>query len=597
MQENILLMFLSDIKARDGEILKTHYTNLEGEDTHATNESAVRWLLQNNSEGATLSKIFIIASETVREKNIQNYSEQITHLEYFKNRLKKFLPDIENIITEETIYKYNENNGGTENLKSVAETAEKIQNFAKDKTIILHADLTGGMRHINMMMLDIIRLLEYSGIKIGKIIYSNFATKRVEEVKNIYDLFQLISGVEEFINFGSVKVLQEYYKNQTENISANLQNLLDAMKNFAEAIKLCRYGQFKNSVEKLHDAINDFSADENNLNDILMSRLIERIKQEYKMLIATRGVDDLKIIRWCVEKGYLQQALTLYTERIPEYVGEKIFYTIPPQEYKKLQEKIGDDKRSEAFYFLNNYLTETTKKTDKDKTEIEKEYDARVAELKNFQTEIDNSVNKINNYFFEQIRKFVVPAIRNKNFNYEQWREKIFTNIKLPVDWISAEGIFTDEEKLRAQLELLIELRKNPATLKENLADKKLEPIRDIIKELSGKFEVGEKGFERFRKILKLLETSNLETLKNFLPSFECKAQILRLQFMLDKKIFSLNVDRKIFLSIMDRYFCLKDERNHSNHARNDIGEFETAQDLENFILDGLDEIEKIIEE
>ena len=37
MQENILLMFLSDIKARDGEILKTHYTNLEGEDTHATN--------------------------------------------------------------------------------------------------------------------------------------------------------------------------------------------------------------------------------------------------------------------------------------------------------------------------------------------------------------------------------------------------------------------------------------------------------------------------------------------------------------------------------------------------------------------------------
>ena len=199
MQANILLMFLSDIKAKDGEILKTHYTNLEGEDTHATNESAVRYILQNNSEGEPLSKIFIIASETVRKKNIQNYSEQTTHLEYFKNRLKKFLPNVENIITEETIYKYNENNGGTENLKSVAETAEKIQNFAKDKPIILHADLTGGMRHINMMMLDIIRLLEYSGIKIGKIIYSNYNPQKkvgtVEEVKNIYDLFQLISGV------------------------------------------------------------------------------------------------------------------------------------------------------------------------------------------------------------------------------------------------------------------------------------------------------------------------------------------------------------------------------------------------------------------
>ena len=577
MQENILLMFLSDIKFRNGEVQKTHYTNLDGEDTHATNESAVRYLLQNDS--AELSKIFIIASKTVREK-IQGSPEEITHLEYFKNRVKKFLPNAEDFVT---VHEYNEDSNGAENLKSVADVAKKIQNFAarSNGEIILHTDLTGGMRHINMMMLDIIRLLEYSGVKIGKIIYSNYNPQKkvgtVEEVKNIYNLFQLISGVEEFINFGSVKVLKDYYKNQAEKISDALKNLLDAMENFAEAIKLCRYGQFKNSVEKLHDAINDFSADENNLNDILMARLIERIKREYSMLIATRGQDDLKIIRWCVEKGYLQQALTLYTERVPEYICEKNFYAIPPQEYKKLQEKIGDDKRSEAFYFLNNYFTD-----DKD--------------FKNFQTEIDNRINKINNYLFEQIKKFVVPAIRNKNFDYKIFREKIFANIKLPVDWISAEEIFTDEEKLCKILNLLSELRKNPVTLKENLADKKLEPIRGIIKELSSEFEGNQKGFERFGKILKFLETSNLETLKNFLPAFECKAQILRLNFMLDKKIFSLTVNRKIFLSIMDRYFRLKDERNHSNHARNDIGEFETAKDLEKCILEGLDEIEKISE-
>ena len=574
MLENILLMFLSDIKFKNGEVQKTHYTNLDGEDTHATNESAVRYLLKNNS--AELSKIFIIASKAVRE-NIPDCPEEITHWEYFKKRVKKFLPDAENFIT---VHEYDEDSSGAENLKSVADVAKKIQNFAarNNGEVILHTDLTGGMRHINMMMLDIIRLLEYSGVKIGKIIYSNYNQQKkvgtVEEVKNIYDLFQLISGVEEFINFGSVKVLQDYYKNQAEKISSELKNLLDAMENFAESIKLCRYGQFKNSVEKLHDAINDFSADENNLNDILMARLIERIKREYSMLIATRGQDDLKIIRWCVEKGYLQQALTLYTERVPEYIGKKNFYAMTPQENKKLQEKIGDDKRSETFYFLNNYFTD-----DKD--------------FKNFQTEIDNRINKINNYFFEQIKKFVVPAIRKKNFDYKTFREKIFSNIKLPVDWISAEEIFTDENKLCEILNLLIELKKNPVTLK-NLSDKKLEPIRGIIKELSSEFEENQKGFERFGKILKFLETSNLETLKNFLPIFECKAQILRLQFMLDKKIFSLNVDRKIFLSIMDRYFRLKDERNHSNHARNDIGEFETAKDLEECILEGLDEIEKL---
>lgn len=581
-------MFLSDIKSKNGEVEPTTYTNVEGEGTYTTNESAVRYLLQNNLEGEKLSKIFILASKAVRE-NISDFPEEITHLEYFKNRMKKFLPNDAECINDETIFNYNENNNGEENLKSVAEMAEKIQNYAAEvkknfgEKICLHVDLTGGMRHINMMMLDIIRLLEYSGVKIGKIIYSNFNPRKkigtVEEVKNIYDLFQLISGVEEFINFGSVKVLKDYYKKNSDKIKMSdaLKNLVGAMENFAEAIKLCRYGQFKNSIEKLHDAINDFSADENNLNDVLMLRLIERIKQEYSMLIATRGQDDLKIIRWCVKKGYLQQALTLYTERIPEYIGENNFYAIAPQEYKKLQEKIADDNRNEAFYFLNNYCS------------IEDD-----EELKTLQAKIDNQIRKFNTRFFEQIKKSAVPAIRKKNFVYEDLQKKIFENIKLPVDWISPDEIFAGEEKLHEQLELLNTLKKNPSPLK-NLSVDELSPIRSLINQNANNFETNEKGFSRFEKILKFIETSNFETLRKIFPSFECKAQILRLQYMLEEKIFALKVDRKIFLKIMDRYFRLKDERNHSNHARNDIGEFETAADLEKCILEGLEEIEKVM--
>ncbi len=594
MEKNILLIFLSPVKAKDGKISETHYKNLDGENTHTTNESAVRYLLKNISADEKLSKIFILASKAVRE-NIENYSEKITHLEYFKNRMKKFLPNVENCITEETIYNYNEDNDGEENLKSVAEMARQIQNFtakSNDK-IILHADLTGGMRHINMMMLDIIRLLEYSGLKIGKIIYSNYNLKKnlgtVEEVKNIYDLFQLISGVEEFINFGSVKVLKDYYKIHSEKISDALKNLLSAMENFAEAIKLCRYGQFKIAIEKLHDAINDFSADENNLNDILMARLIERIKNEYKMLIATRGNDDLKIIRWCIEKGYLQQALTLYTERIPEYLGENNFYKISQQDYKKLLEKTSNDNRNEAFYFLNNYLTYNGEaKNSQNQIEPTEEI-----KLKNLQTEMANYFQKINVMYFEQVKKYVIPAIRNKNFSYDDWQKKFFENINLPVDWLPHEEIFADEEEICRSLNLLNKLKNSPQILL-NLSNPELDLIRPIIKKLSAEFEKNPKGFQRIKKILEFVETSNVETLKKFFPYFKFKAQIFRLQYMLEKEIFSLNVDRKIFLQIMERYFRLKDERNHSNHARNDIGEFETAKDLEKCMLDGLDEIEKV---
>lgn len=570
MQENILLMFLSDIKFKNGEVQKTHYTNLDGEDTHATNESAVRYLLQNNSAG--LSKIFIIASKTVR-KNIQGCPEEITHLEYFKNRMKKFLPETENFVT---VHEYDEDSNGAENLKSVADVAKKIQNFAakSQNEIILNTDLTGGMRHINMMMLDIIRLLEYSGVKIGKIIYSNYNPQKkvgtVEEVKNIYDLFQLISGVEEFINFGSVKVLKDYYKNQKEK-SAALKNLLDKMENFAEAIKLCRYGQFKTAIEKLHDAINDFSADENNLNDVLMARLIERIKREYSMLIATRGQDDLKIIRWCVEKGYLQQALTLYTERVPEYIGEH-FIAQTEKNAQDLEKRIScDDMHRNKYFYLLNVVENSGGE-------------------KNF--------SKALRVFATELKDTALIKILKGKFSFDDWFGNLNERLK------KFEMICAEEKQLRKILRTFTDLQKNDALL-SNLNDDALTPIKNIIDVVADELRQMPNTKLRKKKIFDFVQREiTAEALPNYFPSpatysaFEKKyPKSYRLHGIISQKYFSLvNLSEDEFLNVMDRYFRLKDERNHSNHARNDIGEFGTAKDLEQCILDGLAEIEKITE-
>ena len=567
MQENILLMFLSDVKLRNGAIQPTQYKNLQGEETYTTNESAVRYL-QQNLQGAEITKIFIFASKAVRE-NIAGYGEEITHLDYFKRRVKKFLPNIESCITAETIYNYNEDNSGAENLKSVAEMAEKIQSFAAKShgEIILHTDLTGGMRHINMMMLDVIRLLEYSGVKIGKLIYSNFTTKTVEEIKNIYDLFQLISGVEEFINFGSVKVLKNYYRNHSEKISDALQKLLDAMENFAEAIKLCRYGQFKTAIEKLHDAINDFSADENNLNDILMARLVDRIKQEYENLIATRGNDDLKIIRWCVEKGYLQQAMTLYTERVPEYIGEK-FISMTEDEEKKLLKSVKNDVRNEYFYLLNNYLLESP-------------------EMVSYSVKIQNQIRDVNQKYFFLVRTDAMQKISKGHFDYKTFAERLFDEIKSLTDLSEVEKFF-DESKLHSELNTLNELKQNFI----DISSPRLDAYRKIIDSLN--FNPTEPQGKRIKNFFNNLSRLTMGDFKSIFPTFGVDIKILRLQYLLDNKIFSLRIATPDFFSIMNRYFKLKDERNHSNHARNDIGEFKTAQDLENCILEGLREIEEV---
>ncbi|MBE8953011.1 MAG: hypothetical protein SR1Q7_07700 [Quinella sp. 1Q7] len=238
------------------------------------------------------------------------------------------------------------------------------------------------------------------------------------ELKNIYDLFRLIAGVEEFVNFGSVKALQIYYRDKS--VSELLQKLLDAMKNFAEAIKLCHYGQFRDAIINLHDAVNDFDKyTSEDVEDILMARLIGRIKEDYHNVIINRELDDAQVIRWCLNHDYLQQALTLYIERIPEWFN--MF-----SEGKSNRHNLEDGK---------NIFCKEVKSAAKNMT------------------------------------------ISGRDFNFDDWLAAL--NGKLaPLDLHC-----DDESDFRAQFEYLDEIFKNPR-LMVDLSSAELKPVRKILDNL-----------------------------------------------------------------------------------------------------------------
>ena len=364
--------------------------------------------------------------------------------------------------------------------------------------------------------------------------------------------------------------MNDYYKNHSGKKSDSLKNLLNAMKNFADAIKLCRYGQFKTAIENLHDSMHDFinnvPDNEKNLNDMLMDRLIDRINREYEMLIATRGQDDLKIIRWCINKGYLQQALTLYTERVPEYLGENGFIVQSEKESKKLDELVEKDSmnRNKFFYLLN---------------ECNPRQDHLVAGRKKY---------------FAAIKADASILMRKNKFDFDEWWKKL--SAYLQEKNISCK----DEGRLRSQLELLSSLRKD-AKILLNLDSPELDPIREIIDVLGEELLKLEQGFERSKRIIAFIQNELQEKhLHRFFPGLQFAKDIedkypesFELHIMILEGIFSVTVPEEKFLSIAEKYFRIKDERNHSNHARNDdTGEFSSAKELENFMLSGLDEIE-----
>ena len=571
MARNILLLFLSDVKTKkvgdEFVISEAHYKNIDGENTRTTNESAVRYLLQRkfNGDPSALDTIFIAASKKVRG-NIPKYlgkdGKEQTHLDFTKERFKKFLPN-----TCVEVFDYDEDGSNADNLKSIAKMARRIQNFAADKEVTLHVDLTGGMRHVNMMILELTRLLEYSGLSVGNVLYSNYdfksGTGRIEEVQNIYELFQLMAGVEEFVNFGSVKALKSYYAGK--NLSEPLKKLLLSMENFAKAIKLCHYEQFQETVQNLHDAVHDFDKQESeNVEDVLMARLIGRIRQNYHDLIAVRDKDDLRVIRWCLDNDYLQQALTLYTERIPEYLGEKKIVTQSPEEAARLKNLVDNDSmgRNSVFYLFSEFKPK------------------------------EDRLGETVSLYRRSLKVEMWASVRKKSFDFVSWAENLDKKI--------APFSVVNEARLRLQLETFAEIFRNH-TLLADLRSPKLEPIRKLIEKLSPELEQQEKGFVRKNIIAKFMDNAKAEVLMKIFDGvsfvqFTTKyPNAQKVYELLTEKVFSVTVDEEKFLSIMNKYFVIKRERNRCNHA-NEESEFRSVEDLREFMNEAIEEIKSILE-
>ncbi len=583
MSHHIVLTFLSMVRTAktDNGMEKTQetfYSNLEGEATRTTNESALRYLLQGLG-GDSIDRIFVFASNAVRDPKKAFVSAEldgrkVTHLEYFRERMRKFIPYIDECMPEEAIYPYDEAATMEESLRSVAKMAKRIQEFvrrAEGKEVRLHVDLTGGMRSVNVMMLDVVRLLEYSGVTIGHLLYSNYdsGTKKgtVEELGNIYDLFGLISGAEEFVRFGSAKALKGFYPEHSS--SPQLRCLLDAMDHFAEEIKLCHYGQLKEAIVELHDAVRDFDAEtSNDVQELLMERLIARIRREYHDLIVLRDLDDLRVIRWCLKHGYMQQALTLYTERVPEYMGEHGLIQQTSVEKEKLEKKVAADTmgRNPWFYLLNECRSE--------KDRIQKHF----------------------NKYCYFIKSEAVLRMRKKTFDMEAWWKEVST-------FLAERSLACqDEKRLKEQVRLLNAVHIDPKLLME-LDSPELDPIRPILSRLKEDFASLEKGFQRLKRLdVFLQKEATNEDLKQWMPMPFFFDEMIRQypygarthEMILDG-IFTPAIEESNFLSIMEKYVRLKDERNHSNHARHDQGVFSSAEDLQKCMEDGLDELEAAI--
>ena len=301
-----------------------------------TNESAVRFLQAKLAkQGERIDKIYIIASKGVKEEKdfvYQGKQMRVSHMELFKKRLE----DTIGIQADQYEYiNYNEDETVDTNMKALLALADELRKKDGDQDKAkVHFDMTGGLRTVTQMMTSLLYLLKHSKVNIGNVLYSDFTKNTVDDMSELFDINTLVAGIEEFTNYGSTRSLQAYFKTDHTDVttmSESCYQLIEAMKAFSIAVSLCIPYEMVKAIKVLKEAIETFkAAPALSVKEETFKYTIHTVEQEYASLLTYTDQEltlKLKIIRWCLDKSLLQQALTLSTEWLPTILfDEKIYY-------------------------------------------------------------------------------------------------------------------------------------------------------------------------------------------------------------------------------------------------------------------------------
>lgn len=386
---NIYMTFPSDVKTsidktNDVERVNVSVSTAEGlalsgefGEILTTSETALKYLFKKKIEDEkdldfTLDQVFLLLSDRVKgevgfspqiSENRPAFNVNTTHLDVLCHQMDSFYkayfdkaiaPSFSEVTVEIPCgNSLDDTKQLGDNIICLCEAivAYKEQLPANSK-IKLYIDTTGGFRNAAMLFLIVGRIMSYLGIEVANIFYTSWNKGKctVHEIKDIYDLLDLIAGFEEFLMFGSAKKLNDHYKldsfvrtkgDQDLN-QKSINDLIKAMNRFSDVINISRRGEFKTELSYLAERLSKIRFDQDSsaedFNYQLIKFLREPIEKEYTSLFEPKMLninDDLSYVEWCLKHDYVQQALTLFKECVPTVLIEKGIIEVDKEQFNK----------------------------------------------------------------------------------------------------------------------------------------------------------------------------------------------------------------------------------------------------------------------
>ena len=277
-------------------------------------------------------------------------SEYPSQFEFWCSRMKRLRPALAETDFIPILLHYHEDTLIEDIESQVASLTERIKadagGYAEWHACYIYADITGGARYVTMMMTSVMQFLQYDGMRVEKMIYADFKTlsreNRIFDVHGTIDVYKLVAGADAFVSYGISRTIEEYFDYDAESgtsgkpISDALKGVLRAMHTFSDAIQICQTGNIPPALSALSTAITiflDVPEEDRTVDDRMFMQLIDTITEGYGELLGEAEDEAARyvpIIRWCRDKGLLQQAMTLATEWLPVcFVRQGIVRPVP----------------------------------------------------------------------------------------------------------------------------------------------------------------------------------------------------------------------------------------------------------------------------
>ena len=277
-------------------------------------------------------------------------SEYPSLFEFWCSRMKRLRPGLAETDFIPILLHYHEDTLIEDIESQVASLTERIKadagGYAEWHACHIYADITGGARYVTMMMTSVMQFLQYDGMRVEKMIYADFKTlsreNRIFDVHGTIDVYKLVAGADAFVSYGISRTIEKYFDYDAESgtsgkpISDALKGVLRAMHTFSDAIQICQTGNIPPALSALSTAITvflDVPEEDRTVDDRMFMQLIDTITEGYGELLGETEDEAeryVPIIRWCIDKGLLQQAMTLATEWLPVcFVRQGIVRPVP----------------------------------------------------------------------------------------------------------------------------------------------------------------------------------------------------------------------------------------------------------------------------